>query len=77
MTPAMRRYELAGVRLRIARAQLLRQIARDDTPLGDLLKFARAIGDETAADSLDAFRSAQVEGLQAAQAKLDRLKAAT
>lgn len=74
MTPAERRYQRAGVQLRIARAQLLRQIARDDTKLADLLTFAHAIGDgDAAADTLAAFRAQQDDALQAAQAELGRL----
>lgn len=73
MTPALRRYERAGVQLRIARARLLFQIARDDAAIADLLAFARVVGDATEADTLAAFRAAQADLLQAAQAELDRL----
>lgn len=73
MTPAMLRYKRAGAQLRIARAQLLRQIARDDVALADLLQFAAQIGDRTAADSLGAFRSQQDDALQVAQTELRRL----
>lgn len=75
MTPAEQRYALAGVQVRIARAQLLRQIARDGVAVADLLRFARIVGDETEADTLAAFRAAQSDQLQAAQAELDRLSA--
>lgn len=61
-------------RVRIARARLLFQIARDDAALGDLLQFARVVGDESAADSVAAFRAQQEDALQAAQAELDRLQ---
>ena len=75
MTSAERNYKRAGVQLRIARARLLHQIARPDVALGDLLRFARAIGGETTADSVAAFRAAQAEALQAAEAELCRLPA--
>lgn len=64
---------LAELRERIARARLLHQIARDGVALADLLTFARVVGDETEADSVAAFRAAQTDLLQAAQAKLDLL----
>lgn len=75
MTSAMRRYERAGVQLRIARAELLLQLAdgRGDDRLPDLLTFAAQLGDLTAADSLGAFRAQQAENLRDAQAELDRL----
>lgn len=69
----MRRYREATLRLRIARAQLLLQIARDENRLPDLLVFAGQLGDRTAADSLAAFRAAQAEALETAQAELARL----
>lgn len=65
------RYRRADLKLRIARARLLRQIARDDVSLADLLTFARSIGDRTVADSVSAFRSAQDKVLKVAQAELD------
>lgn len=73
MTTAQIRLERLGVELKIARAQLLRQIARDDTQLADLLQFAHAIGDATTADTVTAFRAAQEDALRAAQAELSRL----
>ena len=73
MTPAMMRYRHSGLQLRIARARLLRQIARDDVAVGDLIRFARVVGDETKADSLAAFRAAQEDALRAAEAELGRL----
>lgn len=79
MTPAMQRYEQryerSGLELRIARARMLLDLAGkvDADRMADLLTFARDIGDESVADSMAAFRSAQTEQLQAAQAELDRL----
>ena len=73
MSAATRNYERAGLNLRIARARLLHQIARPDVAVGDLLRFARIVGDETQADSLAAFRAAQQDALQAAEADLRRL----
>jgi hypothetical protein len=75
LTPAERRYERASVQLRIARAQMLLGLAGkvDPAQLPGLLTFAGQIGDTAAADSLVAFRSAQSDQLQAAQAELDRL----
>jgi hypothetical protein len=71
----MRRYERAGLHLRIARARLLLQLARGRGAdrLADLLTFARQIGDCTAADNLAAFSAAMAEELRTAQAELDRL----
>jgi len=63
----------SAMRLCVARAQLLRQVARDGVAVGDLIRFARIVGDATEADSLAAFRAAQEYALQAAQAELDRL----
>lgn len=74
MTPAERDYQCAGLRLRVARAQLLRQIARDGVALADLLQFARVVGDDTQADSVPAFRAAMAAKLQLAQVELDRLE---
>lgn len=70
MTPA-RRFALADLHLRLARARLLLQIARDPDRLADLLTFAGEIGDCTAADSLAAFRAAQNDVVRVAQAALD------
>ncbi len=69
----LNRYRRADLRHRIARARLLRQIARDDVALADLLKFAREIGDEAVADNLNAFRQAQDDALRIAQAELGLL----
>lgn len=66
-------YRRADLRHRIARARLLRQIARDDVALADLLTFARQLGDEAVADNLAAFRRAQDDALLAAQAELGLL----
>ena len=73
MTPAKIEYRRADLRHRVARAQLLHQIARPEVKLSDLLTFAGQLGDDTAADTLAAFRAAQAEQMQAAQAELDRL----
>ena len=75
MTPAMRRYHEAGLRLRIARAAMLADLAGkiDGDQLADLLTFARQIGDEIVADSVAAFRAAQEESLRAAQSELDTM----
>lgn len=77
MTPAMRRYQHAALQERIARAQLLLQLAGADRGacLADVLTFAHQIGDETAADSVAAFRVAQLEQLQTAESELNRLAA--
>lgn len=75
MTTAEHRYERAVLRERIARALLLRQVARDGVALADLLQFAAQLGDLTAADTLGAFRAQQDDALQAAQAELGRLPA--
>ena len=65
------RYRLAAVRLRIARSQLLLQVADGyDDRLDDLLLFARQIGDDTAADNLVAFQAAQQACLDEAQREL-------
>lgn len=81
MTPAERQYHLAGLRLRIARAQLLLQITSDGRNadrLPDLLAFAQVLGkgltEGPAADSVPAFRAAITAELQSAQAELDRLE---
>jgi hypothetical protein len=76
MTPAMRRYRHADLRLRIARAQLLLGLAAGDRDscLTDLLTFAGQIGDCTAADTLAAFRASLEDVLRAAQRELDRLE---
>ncbi len=67
--------ERADLRLRIARAQLLLQIARDGVPLADLLTAAGQLGDDTAADTLAAFRAAQADVMQTCTAELERLSA--
>lgn len=74
MTPAERNYQRTGLKLRIVRAQLLLQVSGPDrdVSLADLLQFARVVGDETEADSLAAFRAAQVEILRTARAELDQ-----
>lgn len=64
---------LADLRHRIARAQFLLQIARDDAPLSDLLTAASQLGDDTAADTLAAFRAAHADAVQAAQTELEPL----
>jgi hypothetical protein len=75
LTPAEKYYKRTSAQLRIARAQFLFGLAvnADPAQLPDLLAFAGQIGDTAAADSLAAFRSAQIDQLQAAQAELDRL----
>jgi hypothetical protein len=75
MTSAKRGYELAGLRLRVARARLLLQLAdgRGDDRLPDLLTFAGQIGGRATADNLAAFFAEQEEELRTAQAELDRL----
>lgn len=77
MTPAETRYRLADLRHRVARARLLLQLAADDrdppASLADLLTFAKQIGDESAADSVAAFRAAMTSELQTAEAELRRL----
>ncbi|HEV8647785.1 MAG TPA: hypothetical protein VGR01_19700 [Burkholderiales bacterium] len=73
MTPA-ERYRLADLRLRVARAQLLLEVAAADRdpPLADLLTFAKQLGDgdEFAVDSVAAFRAAITSELQTAEAEL-------
>ena len=75
MIPDPHLYQRAVLRERIARARLLLDVAVkvDDDAIADLLTFARVVGDETEADSVAAFRAAQTDLLQAAQADLDRL----
>ena len=76
MSPATRQCDLARARLDLARARLLRQIARDDALLADVLTFARSVGDPTTSDTLAAFRCAQTEAIRAARAALTRLATA-
>ena len=75
MIPDLHLYQRAALRERIARARFLLDVAGqvDDDAIADLLTFARVVGDETEADSVAAFRGAQTDLLQAAQADLDRL----
>ena len=75
MTAAMRRFQRAELRLRVARALMLQDLAYKLQPdqLSDLLTFASQVGDTTSADSLSAFRAAQEDVLQTAQAELRRL----
>ena len=75
MTPAEINCRRAYLRLQIVTAQLLLQVSGPDRDvrLEDLLSFARVVGDESVADTVAAFREAQEEVMQAAQAELDRL----
>ena len=75
MTPAETECRRAWLRLQIARAQLLLQVSGPDrdVSLADLMHFAAVVGDESVADTVAAFRAAQEEVMQAAQAELDRL----
>lgn len=73
MTPAEKEYQRAGLRLRVARATLLLDLANkiDDAELPDLLTFAAQLGDLSTADGLGAFRAQQAENLRDAQAELE------
>jgi hypothetical protein len=76
LTPAEKNYKRTGAQLRIARAQMLLDLAGkvDPARLPGLLAFAGQIGVFAATDSLVAFRSAQIDELRAAQAELDRMQ---
>ena len=74
MSTAMRRLHIARLDMIVARARLLLDLAVkvDDADLPDLLMFAAQIDGCVAADTVTAFRAAQAEMLQAAQAEIER-----
>lgn len=79
MSTPGQRYRRCAVELRVARAQLLLQLASHSwnaDRLADLLTFAAQIGDDaTACDTVAAFCAAQTELLRDAQAELELLDA--